>query len=268
MPPKEVLPKAKEAATKALALDETLAEAHISMGAVKLFYEWNWSGAEHEANRAKELNPSYANAIELNTNYGDSHHFYCQYLDAVGRPDEAITEINRALELDPPSLMLGAELGWSYYNSRRYDQAITVCRNTLEKDPDFGFAYLPIGMSYTQKGMYREAIIELSKARTLLGHWPGVMAELGYAYAALGKRSEAQKILGELEQRAKREYVDPYYIALVYFGLGKKDQTFAWLEKGYDLQSTNLIWLKVEPKFERLRSDPRFTDLLRRVGLS
>src|SRR5262249_52530804 len=123
-------------------------EAHISLGAVKLFYERNWLEAEREANRAKELNPSYANAIELNTNYGDSHHFYCQYLDAVGRPEDAILEINRALELDPLSLMLGTELGWSYYNSRQYDRAIQACRNTLERDTSFGFAYLPIGISF------------------------------------------------------------------------------------------------------------------------
>ena len=268
MPPKEVLPKAKEAAIKALALDETLAEAHISMGAVKLFYEWNWSGAEREANRAKELNPSYANAIELNTNYGDSHHFYCQYLDAVGRPDEAVIEIKRALEFDPLSLMLGTELGWSYYNARQYDRAIEAGRSVTEKDANFGFAYLPIGMAYEQKHLYEEAISELNKARALSGDWPGIAAELGYVQAVSGKRAGANKIANQLKQRATREYIDPYNIAIIYTGLGEKDQVFAWLEKAYDLRSTNMIWLKVEPKFDGLRSDPRFTDLLRRIGLS
>ena len=266
LPPREVFPSANRAAAKALELDETLAAAHISMGAYKLFYEWDWPGAESEAKRAKQLSVSYAKAIELNTNYGDSNHFYCQYLDVIGRPYESIEEIKRALELDPLSINMNMELGWSLYIAREYDQSIEQCQKTLEMDSSFVYGYFCIAQAAVQKEKYEEAISAMNRARTIMGDMPDLEAELGYAYAASRQRAKAQKIVNKLKGQAAREYVNPYLIALVYAGLGEKDQAFDWLQKAYDARSSGLTWLRVEPKFDSLRSDPRFADLLQRIG--
>src|SRR3989441_2349998 len=178
LPPREVFPKAKAAAEKALALDEGLAAGHISLGAYKLFYEWDWAGAQREAQRAKELNAGYAKAIELNTNYDDEHHFYCQALDTLGRPQDSIAEMRRALDLDPLSISMNTEIGWSLYSARDYDQAIAQCRKAIEMDPNFVAAYNCTAQAYDQKKMYAEAIADMKKARTLVGDDPGVITEI------------------------------------------------------------------------------------------
>ena len=268
LPPREVFPKAKLAAEKALAIDEGLAAGHVSMGACKLFYDWDWPGAEREVRRAKELNAAYAKAIEINTNYDDEHHFYCQALDTVGRPEESIAEMKRALELDPLSLTLNMEIGWSLYIWRKYDEAIAQCRKTIEMDPGFMPSYFCTAQAYEQKGMYGEAIDSMTKARTLLGDDTGVLAELGYAYALSNQKREARKFAQTLKERATREYVDPAFIGLIYIGLGEKDEAFKWLWKAFDARSSLMTWLKVEPKFDPLRSDPRFAELMRRVGIT
>lgn len=258
-PPKEVMPKAKRAAVKALELDEALAEAHLSLGTYRLFYDWNWLEAERELKRAIELNP----------NNPDAHHFYGHYLQAMGRTDEAIVETKRGLELDPVSLIINTELGWAFYWARQYDQAIEQYRKTLKMDPSFVFASWGLAQAYVENEMYDEAIAELEKARTLSGGWSALLAELGYASAMSGQRVEAQRILHELKERARQEYIDPALIANIYIALGEKEQAFEWLEKAYRGRSPVwMIWLKVEPKFDRLRSDLRFTDLIRRIGLA
>jgi len=266
-PPNQTFPKAKAAAEKALAIDENLAAGHISLGAYKLFYEWDWAGAQREAQRAKELNAGYAKAIEVNTNYDDEHHFYCQALDTVGNPQESIAEMRRALELDPLSLSVNTEIGWSLYSARDYDQAIAQCRKAIEMDPNFVAAYNCTAQAYEQKKMYAEAIADMKKARTLAGDDPGVIAELACAYGLSGRKKEAQELLNTLKQQSTRQYVDPGLIALIYTVLGDKDKAFEGLEKAYSARSSWMTCLKVEPKFDPLRSDARFTDLMRRVGL-
>lgn len=256
-PPKESFPQARAYAEKALVLDETLAEAHLSLGMVELLYEWDWPGAEKELRRAKELNP----------NYPDAYHFYGHYLQVVGRVEEAINETKRGVELDPTSLVINAELGWAYYCARHYDQAIAQDRKTLELDPNFVYTSWVIAQSYEQTERYQESVAELKRARTIDANWPYIIAELGYAYAASGERSEAERILQQLKERAAREYIDAILIAYIYVGLGQKDQAFAWLEKAYQERSGLMPFLKGEPKWDPLRGDARFQDLLRRVGL-
>ena len=268
LPPNQVFPKAKAAAQKALNIDESLAAGHISMGAYKLFYEWDWAGAQKEAQRAKELNAGYAKAIEINTNYDDEHHFYCQALDTIGKPQDSIAEMRRALELDPFSLSMNVEMGWSLYIARDYDQAISQCRKVLELDPNFIAAYSCAAQAYEQKKMYAEAIADMNTARAVVGDDPGVMEELASAYALSGQKAEARKLLDALKERSAREYVDPGLIALIYASLGEKDQAFGWLEKAYQERSSWMTWLKVEPKFDPLRADARFADLMRRVGIT
>ena len=268
LPPSEVFPKAKAAAEKALALDEGLAAGHISLGAYRLFYEWDWAGAQREAQRAKELNAGYAKAIELNTNYDDEHHFYCQALDTLGRPQDSIAEMRRALDLDPLSISMNMEMGWSFYVARDYDQAIAQCRKTIELDPSFISSYNCTAQAYEQKGMYGEAIADMKKAAVLSGDDPGVITELAFAEALAGQKAEAQKILKALKERSAHEYIDPALIALIYIALGEKNQAFIWLDKAYAARSSWMTWLKVEPKFDSLRSDARFTDLMRRVGIT
>ena len=257
-PPKESFPQARAYAEKALMLDETLADAHLSLGMVELLYEWDWSGAEKEFRRAKELDP----------NNPQIYHFYGHYLQCVGRMEEGINETKRGLELDPTSLVINAELGWAYYSARQYDRAIEQDRKTLELDPNFIYTSWVIAQSYAQTGRYQESIAELKRARTIDANWPYIIAELGYAYAASGERSEAEKILEQLKERAAREYIDAILIAYIYVGLGQKDEAFSWLEKAYQERSGLMAFLKGEPKWDSLRGDARFADLLRRIGLS
>src|SRR5204862_8299205 len=187
-PPKEVFPKAKAAAMKALQLDESLGAAHISLGAYKLFYEWDWPGAELEARRAKELNPSYNKAIELNTNYGEANHYYCQYLDVMGRSEEAIGEMTRALQFDPLAFVMYGEMGYSYYVSRQYSKAIEATKKALDKDPNLAVARQALGNTLQQLGRYDEAIAELTKAKGVSNDDPWMEADLGKAYAVAGKK--------------------------------------------------------------------------------
>ena len=258
LPPKEVMPKAKAYAVKALEIDDTLAEAHASLGTYELFYGWDWIAAERELKRALDLNPSFAGAHEL----------YSYFLAAMGRHREAIAEMERALELDPLSLVINADLGMAYYFARQHDQAIKQSRKAIEMDPNFVIAHLFIGWAYEQKKMYEEATAELNKARTLSGSWARVVAELGHVYAASGQRGEAHRLLHEMKGQAKRGHIDSANIALIYTGLGERDQALQWLEKAYEERSPWIPWLNVEPKFDHLRSDPRLLDLLRRMNLT
>ena len=258
-PPSEKMPKARAAAMRALELDETLAEAHTALARVLAVYDWDWAGAEKEFRRAIELNPRYAGA----------HQWYGGYLEMMGRPDESLAERNKALELDPLSLTINFELGLAFYYARDYDQAIQQFQKTLELDANFPLVHAHLPAAYEQKGMYAEAIAGFQKGITLRGgtEWSFSMSGLGHVYGVSGKKAEARAVLDELKQRSRQEYVPADSIALVYEGLGEKDQAFIWLEKAYEEHAFKMAWLKVEPQWDSLRSDPRFADLVRRMGL-
>jgi serine/threonine protein kinase/Flp pilus assembly protein TadD len=258
MPPREAMREAKSAAEKALEIDDTLAEAHNSLGAVKDQFDWDLKGAEREFKRAVELDPGYATA----------HHWYAYLLAHTGRLDEAASEIAIAREFDPVSLIINADVGWVYYLARRYDQAIEQLHKTLELDSNFVRARYLLGRSFLEKGMYAEAVRELRKATDLSGRNAVYVAGLGCAYAASGKRDEATGILRELKERSKRSYIPPCDIALIYVALGEHDEAFRWLEKAFDEGSDFKDELKAGPALDPLRTDPRFRDLLRRVDLT
>ena len=254
---KEAYPRAKSAALKALEIDDTLAEAHTSLAYAIYRYDWDWPGAEREFKRAIELKPNYATA----------HQWYSFYLSTMGRVEEAIVEIKRAQELEPLSLFINSDVGVAFYRAGQYDQAIEQLRKTIEMDPNFAYARYNLGVAYEQKGMYEEAVAELNKAVELSGDAHLMLASLGHAYAVSGKRGEAEKLLDEWKERSKREHVSAYYIALIYTGLGEKDQALQWLDKAYQDRDFNVPRLKDELRLDSLRSDPRFQDLVRRVGL-
>jgi len=257
LPPHEAFPITKAYAAKALEIDETLAEAHTSMAAVRLFYDWNWAEAEKELKRAQVLDPNDA----------DAHDLYAVYLDAMGRLDEAMAETKRAQELDPLSLMFSTNVGIESYYARQYDEAIAQLEKTINLDSRYNPAYLWLGQAFEQKKMYREAIATFEKGMSQGERHPKLLASLGHTYALAGERGRANKVLYELREMSKRRYVSPYLFAVVYVGLGDKEQAFTGLEKAYQDRSFFLIWLKVEPQFDSLREDPRFQNLLRRIGL-
>ena len=259
LPPREAMPKAKAAALRALELDETLAEAHASLGRVFAAYDWDWTSAQKEYKRAIELNPRYAVA----------HQWYGGYLAIMGRSDEAIAERKRAVELEPLSPIINFELGLAFYYARDYDQAIEQFKKTLELDQNFPAAHNFLPAAYEQKGMYSEAIAEFKKAIPLTGksEWTLSKAGLGHVYAVTGKKSEARTVLDELKRASAQEYVPANSIALIYAGLGEKDQAFAWLDKAYEQRTFQMQWIKIDPRWDSLREDPRFKDLMRRVGL-
>jgi serine/threonine-protein kinase len=257
--PREAFPRAKAAAKRALEIDDTLAEAHTSLGYVENSYDWDWMGAEFEFKRAIELNPSYATA----------HYWYAiTHLAAMGRLNEAKSELTQAKELDPLSLIIGTNLGWLSYFARQYDRAIEQYQKTIELDANFGVAYYKLGQAYERKGLPEEAIVQYRKALYLSINSPGIMSALGHACAQAGKPEEARHVLDELNEMSKQRYVSPYFIAEVYRGLGELDKTFEWLEKAVADRSDWLVWIGVEPAFDDLRSDPRFVNLLQRIGLS
>jgi len=255
-PPEEAYSKAREAATRAIEMDDTLAEAYASLAMVSR-HRRRWSAAEQEFKRAIQLNPAHATA----------HHWYAFYLMFMGRHDESIAEIERARKLDPLSLIINANTGYMLYHARRYDQAIERYLKTIGMDPNFGEVHKYLGLAYEQKGMYPEAIAEIQKSITLSGPSSGSLASLGHAHAVAGSMDEARKVIYELKRQAKSSYVPSSGLALVYAGLGDKAEAFAWLERAYEEQDDRLSYLGVEPRWDPLRSDPRFQDLMRRVGL-
>ena len=255
--PNEGFPKARAAALKALELDENLAEAHTSLATVKFFHDWDWPGAEREFKRA----------IELNHSYSDAHQLYSYLLSAMGRFDESRTEMKRSQELDPLSLEKMAGIGEILYFQHQYDAAIEQYRKALEVDPNSGFAHWAIGNVFAQKGDFTEAINEYRKSIPLSGDSPDEPASLGFAYAKSGNVKEARQILGELTKRSQPRYVSPSTLAFVHIGLGEKDAAFTLLDRAITERDPILVLLNVEPFFDPLRSDPRFADLVRRVGL-
>jgi serine/threonine protein kinase/Tfp pilus assembly protein PilF len=256
--PTEAAAKAKEAAARALALDDTLVEPHAALAYVKTFYDWDWAGAEREFKRAIELNPNYATA----------HHWYSLYLGAVGRPDEGIAEVRRAQEADPLSPTISVTAGVTFYNARQYDQAVEQLHKALEMDPNFPSAHLFLGLAYEQVARGEEAIAELQKSASLSGGEPAELGLRGHVYASAGRRAEAQRVLAELKDLSKRRYVPAFDMALVYVGLGEKREALEWLERAYEDHSYRLTWIKCWRQLDSLRGEPRFQELLRRMGLS
>jgi eukaryotic-like serine/threonine-protein kinase len=256
--PRDAFPRAKAAAMKALELDDKLAEAHASLAFVKFGYDWDWAEAEKSFKRALELNPGYATA----------HQWYALYLAAMSRMDEAIRGINRAKDLDPLSLPINTNAGWIFYLARRYDEAIQVYEKTLELEPEFTLAHRRMGQAYEQKFMYDEARKEFEKCLALLGNDTETMAALGHTYAVAGEQDRARQVMDEMIALSKVRYVPSYLIAIIWMGLGETDAAFEWLEKAYDEQYGFLAYLGVGPIFDPIRRDPRYKELMRRVGLT
>lgn len=258
-PPKAVMPRAKAAAMKALELDDGLAEAHTSLAAALVWFDWNWEASEREFKRAIELNPHYAVA----------HHWYGSVLlSAQGRFDEALASEGRALELEPLSLVINSNMGFICYQAARFDEAIEHLRRTLEMDDDFVYARFHLGMCHAHRGDFDNAISELKRAiEQAGGRGALIQAALGYAYAVAGRRDEALQILAQLQTFPMNRDVSPFYLAMVHSGLGAKEEALKWLEGACEERYNWMVWLGVEPMFENLRSAAPFEAMLRRIGL-
>jgi adenylate cyclase len=257
VPAKEAYPRAKEAALKALEIDDTLAEAHASLAYVKAGSDRDWLGAEKEFQRAIELDPNDAN----------THFYHATDFLFMGRLEEGIVEAQRVLQLDPLSVPANRLLGQLFYYARQYDRATEQARKTLELDPNYTLAYVDLGLAYLQESMYKEGIAEFEKALVISPGLPAALSPLGRAYALLGRKAEAQKVLDQLNALSKQKYVAPRYVAPFYAVLGEKDKAFGELEKSYEDDSITGSFIKSNPVYDPLRSDPRFADLLRRMNL-
>jgi tetratricopeptide (TPR) repeat protein len=253
--PKEAYPKAKVAASKALELDSTLGEAHISLAFCLDNFDWAWESAGKEFRRG----------IELNSGYATGHHWYAWHLTALGQTDEAISEMKKAEDLDPLSLIISAELSEEFLIAHRYDEAIKQSRKTMALDPFFAVAHFELGQAFVQKHLYTEAIGELKKAIELSSGSSTFRLNLAYVYAVSSKREEASKILNDLKNSSPGAFSNAPEIALVYVGLNDKDQAMAWLERAYEERFNPSVLRR--PGFDPLRSDPRFENLMQRIGL-
>ncbi len=249
--------KARDAAEKAMVLDVTLAEPHVALALIKEQYDWDWIGAEREFQQALKLNPNYATA----------HQWYGEFLVFMGRTEESIKALRRAKELDPLSPIINTQVGYPYYCARQYDAAIVEFKNALELEPNFAPALNYLARSYQAKGMDDEAMSTFHKAVEHSGGSPVMKARLGWAYAKIGKTVEARRILSELEAESKTRYVAACLIASLHVALGDKEQAFAWLDKAFQERDVLLLTLNIESHLDPLRSDRRFQDLVRRVGL-
>ena len=258
LPAKSAMPIAKQYALKALELDDSLSEAHTALAGIRFYGDWDWAGAESEFKRALALNPSDAEA----------HRRYSNYLLAMGRFEEALLEVQRAQEFDPLSLLTSVNAGWTFYFARQYDRAIEQCRKALELDANSDGAYACLGWSYRAKGLRQEAIAESERAVALSDRGPGRLTGLARAYAVFGRKADAGKILDELDERGKHTYVAPHYSAMIHAALGEKEQALDALEQAYKERDGSLAWLRVDDAFDSLREEPRFQELLRRVGFA
>jgi TolB-like protein/Tfp pilus assembly protein PilF len=257
LPPNQAFPKAETAAKKALELDSTLAEAHVSLGYSKLVYEWNLSEAEKELARALQLRPDYATG----------HQFYAYYLTAIGNLGAAIAERKRALELDPVNPLLTSALGEAFYQNREFDRTIEQNSKSLQLDPSYAIALVNIGRAYEMKGMHPQARDSFEKVLAVAPDDPAVLALIGHEYALSGEKAKAAGTISKLQQLSTHKYVPAIYVALVYTGLHDLDHSFAWLDKAFNERSEYLVYLPTEPLADPLRDDPRFSQLLQRLGL-
>jgi len=255
--PRQAGPRARDAAKKALALDETDAEAHVALAIEEQWYEWDWAASEREFKRAIELKPDS----------GDAHGYYSWFLPPMRRNDEAVAEAERALRIDPISTGLNGNLGSVFVFTHQWDKAIEQLRAAIDLDHGYWFDYCFLGRAYEQKGRLPEAIATFQRGLTLEGNtelWSG----LGHAYAASGNKAEAQKVPDHLKELSTHSYVAPYNVAVIYVGLGEKDEAFAWLNRAYEERSYTLAeYLTTDARLDTLHSDPRFAELVRRIGL-
>jgi TolB-like protein/Tfp pilus assembly protein PilF len=256
VPAAEAAPKAKAAAIRALQIDPSLAEAQTSLATAKFNYDWDWAGAAEGFRRAIQLDPSYATAYQR----------YSLYSIAMGRFDDSLEQIKKARDLEPLSISINASFGWRLYLAREYDRSIAQLRDTLEMDPSYEWAHLTLGQAYEQKGQYDLALEELRRAVEISHSSPLMVSALAHAYALSGNHSEALKLLAQLDALSKKQYVSPFYVATVYLGLGKNEFAMNWLQKAYADRSNGLVFFKVEPELDPLRSDPRFISLLRKLN--
>ncbi|PWT97610.1 MAG: hypothetical protein C5B51_31080 [Terriglobia bacterium] len=256
LPTREVMPKIRSGATQAIQLDDSLAEAHTSLAWAR-YHDWDWAGTEEEFRRAISLNPSYPTA----------HLWYGDFLSAMGRFDEAQAELNTAASSSPQSTAITLALASRLYYARQYVQTIEQSQKALVMEPSFVPAHLLLGRAQLQRGQSAEALTELSKALELSEGDTNALAAMAYGDAVAHKAAEARKILGELGERSQQTYVQPLAVAVIHIGLNNKDEAFRWLGKAFDDRSAGLVYLKVDPVFDAIRSEPRFVDLVRRIGL-
>jgi tetratricopeptide (TPR) repeat protein len=256
VPATEAIGRAREAANRALELDESLSEAHTALG-FTLMLDWDWDAAGKEFIRALELDP--------NLTAGNPCH-YVEYLLVVGQPESAIAEIERAQEFQPVSLFVSVILGWAYYAGGHYDKAVRQHRRVLAIDPNFGMAHWCLGLAYLQKRRYQAAIDAFRQAR-LTGGPRNALASIGYTYAMLNDSEKVQQTLKEMKRLLKTRSSPPYGFAAVYAGLGEAEAAFHWLGKACEVHDVGLIWLKWDPQFDNLRSDSRMAEILHRIGL-
>ena len=257
VPPRVAMPNAKAAAAKALEIDDHLAEAHVSLGYVSFTYDGDWPTAGKHFEQALALNPAYTGA----------HTFYAFYLSSLGQSEEALAVAKRALDRDPASPAVSHSLAVQLYLARQFDQAIEQAHNTLEMDAHFAISYQVLGEAYLSKRMYREGLLALERFSVLSRSSATSRALLGYSHARLGEHGAALRLIEELDAASQHGFVPALLFALVYAGLDDQDQAFSWLEKAYEERFYRLAYLKVEALWDPLRSDPRFADLLRRVGI-
>jgi TolB-like protein/DNA-binding winged helix-turn-helix (wHTH) protein/Tfp pilus assembly protein PilF len=255
LPPREAFPQARAAAEKAISLDSSLAEPHASLAYISFYFDWNWTAAEAEFRKAIALNPNYATA----------HDYYCSFLTAMQRPNEARAQIERALQLDPLSLSINSDVGFQMVYSYQYDAAIEQLKKTLQMNPKFPLAHLWLGRAYQAKGMFDQAMVEYQATDSALPDWPVTVAGIGNLQGYAKKDADARLTLARLDNISKTKYVTPYGVALVYAGMGDKDQAFHWLEKAFDDRANWLVWLRFDPRWDSIRSDPRYADLVRRI---
>jgi DNA-binding winged helix-turn-helix (wHTH) protein/tetratricopeptide (TPR) repeat protein len=253
--PVEAFPAARRYATKALELDASLAEASASMAFVKLYFDWDWPGANTEFQRAITLDPNYA----------PTHQWYSIYLLAAGRASEALREIQLARQRDSLSLPINSDLGFHYYYTGRYDEAVKQLKFVLEMNEDFAPAHLWLGRTYQELGQFDDALAEFRQVEARLREWPVSIAARGFVAGVAGRADEALEILAELKRLAGRKFVTPYGVALVYAGLGDNDAAFGWLNKAFEERSHWLVWLRLDPRWNGLRPDPRFAELVSRM---
>ena len=257
VPPKEGYSKMKDAAARALEKDEGLARAHGSLALVRLHYEWDLAGSEREFRRALELNPNDA----------DIHHMYAHYLLTTGRSEESVAETQRAVDLDPVDEDLVDCLGWHSLFARQYDKAIDYELRAIGMQPNDDWAHLTLGWAYEQKKMYPEAIAEFRRGMELSGGAPYALAALAHGLGISGKKHQAQELLAKLNEQAKQQYLSPYYLAAAHLGMGDKERALGSLQKAFEERTPYLVHVGWDPRFDTLHPDPRFRDLMRRIGL-
>jgi DNA-binding winged helix-turn-helix (wHTH) protein/Tfp pilus assembly protein PilF len=255
--PGEIYPRAKEMALSALRVRQDLGDAHASLANVKLLFEWDWAGAEAE----------YLTALVLSSNSAMTHQAYGAYLAATGKTEEALRELRRSEEIDPLSAVVNVGVAWGLYLARDFQGASEQSWKVLAMEPKFGPAQYTLGLAYAQMGLIEDAIVELHNARTCAGDQPAVLAALAHVYACAGETSDAAVILGELEHLSEHRYVAPYWFSLIYIGMGDGARALELLGRSCEARDVWMTWLGVDPRFDPLRAEPRFQELLQRVGL-